>query len=77
MARKYLIAHLAHVEIITPKLEESANFFKELIGMEESDRQGYSVYLRCWDLPPQPGTHRGLPTSSGAYWLANQWAGGA
>jgi catechol 2,3-dioxygenase len=49
MARKYLIAHLAHVEIITPKLEESANFFKELIGMEESDRQGHSVYLRCWD----------------------------
>src|SRR5713226_5883773 len=49
MARKYLIAHLAHVEIITPKLEESANFFKELIGMEESGRQDHSVYLRCWD----------------------------
>ena len=49
MARKYLIAHLAHVEIITPKLEESAHFFRELIGMEESGRQGHSVYLRCWD----------------------------
>ena len=48
MARKRLISQLAHVEILTPKLEESAIFFKELMGMEESARQGNSVYLRCW-----------------------------
>ena len=45
--RKHFISHLAHVEIITPKLEESVNFFKEIMGLEESERQGKSVYLRC------------------------------
>ncbi len=48
MARKQLLSQLAHVEIITSKVEESTNFFKELMGMEESDRDGRSVYLRCW-----------------------------
>jgi catechol 2,3-dioxygenase len=43
-----LLSQLAHVEIITPKLEESATFFKELLGMEETSRQAQSVYLRCW-----------------------------
>ncbi|GAC1300661.1 MAG: catechol 2,3-dioxygenase [Ktedonobacteraceae bacterium] len=45
---KHLLSQLAHVEILTPKLEESANFFKELMGMEESGREGQSIYLRCW-----------------------------
>jgi len=45
---KLLLSHLAHVELITPKLEESTNFFKELLGMEESAREGKSVYLRGW-----------------------------
>ncbi len=48
MARKHLISQLAHVEILTPKLEESTMFFKELLGMEESAHQGNSVYLRGW-----------------------------
>jgi len=48
MARKHFISHLAHAEIITPKLEESVHFFKEVMGMEESGREGQSVYLRCW-----------------------------
>lgn len=34
MARKHLLSQLAHVEILTPKLEESVTFFKELMGME-------------------------------------------
>jgi catechol 2,3-dioxygenase len=46
--RKHFISHLAHVEIMTPKLEESVSFFKEIMGLEESERQGKSVYLRCW-----------------------------
>src|SRR5262249_53099374 len=48
MARKHFISHLAHAEIITPKLEESVKFFKEVMGLEESGREGQSVYLRCW-----------------------------
>ena len=45
---KLLLSHLAHVEFMTPKLEESTTFFKELLGMEESAREGNSVYLRGW-----------------------------
>lgn len=43
------LAHLAHVELLTPKLEESTKFFVEVMGMVESGRQGDSVYLRGWD----------------------------
>lgn len=43
-----LIAHLAHVEVLTPRIEDSLRFFKGLIGLEESTRDGQSVYLRCW-----------------------------
>jgi catechol 2,3-dioxygenase len=42
------IAHLAHFEIFTPKPDESLWFFKEILGMEETDRQGQSVYMRAW-----------------------------
>src|SRR4051812_50099653 len=43
------VAHLAHLEIFTPKPEESLRFFVDVIGMTESGRQGDSVYLRAWD----------------------------
>jgi catechol 2,3-dioxygenase len=43
------IAHLAHVELLTPKLEESASFFVGVMGMTVSDQRGNSVYLRGWD----------------------------
>lgn len=42
------IAQLGHFEIYTPKPEESLWFFKEILGMEEIERQGQSVYLRAW-----------------------------
>jgi catechol 2,3-dioxygenase len=45
----YDIAHLAHIELLTPRLEESARFFVDVMGMTESGRQGDSVYLRGWD----------------------------
>jgi len=45
----YDLAHLAHVELLTPKLDESRRFFVEVMGMTESGRQGDSVYLRGWD----------------------------
>ena len=31
----YDVAHLGHVEILTPKPEESLRFFKDLLGMKE------------------------------------------
>ena len=43
------LAHLAHVELLTPRLEESLRFFKDVLGMVESGRRGDSVYLRGWD----------------------------
>jgi catechol 2,3-dioxygenase len=43
------IAHLGHVEMLTPKPEESLKFFVDVLGMTESGRKGDSVYLRGWD----------------------------
>jgi len=44
------VAHLAHVELLTPKLEESTRFFVEIMGMVESGRNDDSVYLRGWTI---------------------------
>ncbi len=43
------LAHLAHVEMLTPKLDESTRFFTEIMGMSISAVQGDSVYLRAYD----------------------------
>src|SRR5215216_3595304 len=43
------IAHLGHLELLTPKFEASANFFINVLGMTESGRAEDSVYLRGWD----------------------------
>src|ERR1700685_2906842 len=43
------LAHLGHLEMLTPKPEESLRFFIDVLGMTESARQGDSVYLRGWD----------------------------
>jgi catechol 2,3-dioxygenase len=42
------IAHLGHVELLTPKPEESLWFFRDILGMQEVARQEQSVYLRGW-----------------------------
>lgn len=42
------VAHLGHVELLTPKPEESLRFFKNVLGMAETDRTGQSVFLRGW-----------------------------
>ena len=47
--RSFDLAHLAHVELLTPKPEESLRFFVNVMGMTESGRRGDSVYLRGWD----------------------------
>ena len=44
-----LIAQLAHVELLTPCLDESRWFFHDLLGFEESGREGASVYLRAYE----------------------------
>lgn len=43
------LAHLGHVELITPKPEASLSFFTEVMGMTVSGQEGDSVYLRGWD----------------------------
>ena len=43
------VAHLGHVELLTPKPEESLKFFVDVMGMYESGRDGDSIYLRGWD----------------------------
>src|SRR5215469_13600942 len=43
------VAHLGHLELLTPKPEESARFFIHVMGMNESGREGDSVYLRAYD----------------------------
>ena len=45
----YDIAHLAHVEMLTPKLDESVEFFVNIMGLTETTRTGDSIYLRGWD----------------------------
>jgi catechol 2,3-dioxygenase len=47
--RSFDLAHLAHVELLTPKPEASLRFFADVLGMTETGRRGDSVYLRGWD----------------------------
>lgn len=42
------VAHLAHVEIKSPKPEESIRFFTQLLGLSVTAQQGQSVYLRAY-----------------------------
>ncbi|TCJ12711.1 catechol 2,3-dioxygenase [Rubrobacter taiwanensis] len=44
----YDIAHLGHVELLTPAFDESLWFFTEVLGMEEVARRGGSAYLRAF-----------------------------
>jgi catechol 2,3-dioxygenase len=43
------IAHLGHVELLTPEPEQSLRFFVDVMGLTENGREGDSVYLRTWD----------------------------
>lgn len=43
------IAHLAHVELLTPAPDDSLRFFVDVLGLTEVCRAGDSVYLRTWD----------------------------
>ncbi len=43
------VAQLAHVELLSPKPEESVKFFTDILGMEVQDQVGQSVYLRAYE----------------------------
>jgi catechol 2,3-dioxygenase len=43
-----LLSQLAHVELLTPRLDEAAAFLVDQLGLDEVDRDDTSVYLRCW-----------------------------
>ncbi len=43
------LAHLAHVEMLTNKFDESLDFFTRVYGLTLSGRDGSSAYLRAWD----------------------------
>ena len=49
MAPRHEIAHLAHVELLTPRPQESLDFFTRVMGLTENGAEGDSVYLRTWD----------------------------
>jgi catechol 2,3-dioxygenase len=43
-----LISQLAHVELLTPRPEDSLRFMEDVMGLYVSERIGQSVYLRGW-----------------------------
>jgi catechol 2,3-dioxygenase len=42
------LAHIHHVELLTPTPAESERFFVEVLGMEVESRAGQSAFLRGW-----------------------------
>ena len=42
------VAHIGHVELLTPRPDESLAFFHDVLGMEIEAREGQSVFLRGW-----------------------------
>jgi catechol 2,3-dioxygenase len=43
------IAHLAHVEILTDRFDQSLDFFTRVYGLTLSGQDAHSAYLRAWD----------------------------
>ena len=43
-----LLSQLAHVELVSPKPEETVRWMVDVLGLEETAREGQSVYLRGW-----------------------------
>lgn len=49
MARNpHYISQLAHIEVYSSKLDETVNFFTDIVGLDETGREENSVYLRAW-----------------------------
>ena len=39
---------LSHVELLTPDLDASVAFARDILGLDVVAEEGDSVYLRCW-----------------------------
>ena len=54
------VAHIGHVELLTPRPEDSLRFFHQVLGMEVEATEGGAVFLRGWGLRhTQPGAGAG------------------
>ena len=42
------VAHIGHIELLTPRPDASLAFFTSVVGLHETARSGDSVYLRAW-----------------------------
>lgn len=47
--KRFDVAQLAHVEIYTPDPDGTLWFFKDVLGLQETAREGQSVYLRAYE----------------------------
>ena len=43
-----LLSHLSYVEITSPDVEASVDFYVNQVGLTVVDRIDGKVYLRCW-----------------------------
>jgi catechol 2,3-dioxygenase len=43
------LAHLGHLELLTPRFDDSLRFFVDVMGMTVSGQAPGSAYLRAWD----------------------------
>jgi catechol 2,3-dioxygenase len=43
-----LLSMLAHIELVTPDLEGSVEFARDILGLDVVEEVGDTVYLRCW-----------------------------
>ncbi|ACY19585.1 Catechol 2,3-dioxygenase [Gordonia bronchialis DSM 43247] len=50
---RFDIAHLARVELFSPKPQETEEFFTKFLGLRVTKREGQSVYLRAFEDPYQ------------------------
>ena len=49
MARNpHYLSQLAHIEIYSPDIEKSVDFFTNVVGLDETGRDESSVYFRAW-----------------------------
>ncbi len=55
------ILRLAHVDVVVTDLDLAAAYYTEVIGMQETERDADSVYLKCWD----EGHHHSLRLAYG------------
>jgi len=67
------LAEFSSFELFSPVVDETLWFFKDLLGMIETGRQGDSVYLRGWQDPYSHSlkiTYRDRPGMGSAGWRA-------